>query len=97
VDRHGAGDGPHRSGSHAEIRDGLDGFLNQLRMSRQPEIVVRGEIDDGSSVEMGRRLLPVLEHPERAIETLLSQRVELCTEITKRVVTHQDRVLLQLQ
>ena len=57
-------------------------------MRRQAEIVVRREVDDGPAVEVRRGLLAIVENAQRAIEALLTQRVELSVEEGKRIGAH---------
>ena len=63
--------------------------LAQLGMRRQPEIVVRGEIDDRAMVERGVRLLLAVEHTQTTIETLRLERFQLVREIPQRIGAHQ--------
>ena len=51
--------------------------LAQLRVRRQSEIVVRGQIDDRAVVDRGARLLLAVEHAQPAIESLVAQRLQL--------------------
>ena len=54
-------------------------------MRRQPEVVVRREVDDLPIVERRRRLLLVVEDAEMAVQALLLQRIELGGEVGERI------------
>src|SRR6185503_5713074 len=77
------------SGSHAERARRLERRLAQLRMRRQTEVVVRGEVDDGALVEGGVSFLLTVEHPQAAVQALRLEGVELLREIAKRVGAHR--------
>ncbi len=64
-------------------------FLLQLRVRRQAEIIVRGEIDDLAAVDASPCGLLVVEHAEAAIKALRLEGVELVGEKAKRVVAHK--------
>jgi hypothetical protein len=64
VDVHGAGDGADRARPHAISPDRLDRLLAQCRMRGQTEIVVRGEVDDGTVIDGGTRRLLSVENSE---------------------------------
>ena len=51
VNRHGAGDRAHRAGADAELLERGERFLLEPRMRRQPEVVVRREVDDLAAVD----------------------------------------------
>ena len=92
VHRHRAGDGAHRAGADAELLDRFERLLPQPRVRREPEIVVRREIDDRAMVERGVGLLLVVEHAQVPIEVLLLERVELVAQKGKRVLTHRGSI-----
>ena len=77
VDVHRAGDRAHRSRADAVAVDRLERALAQPRMRRQPEVVVRREVDDLPVVDRRLRLLLVVEDAEMAVEALRFERVEL--------------------
>ena len=56
------------------LLDRFERRLLQLRMRRQPEIVVRRQIDDRLVIEGRVRLGLAVEHAQLAIEALLLQR-----------------------
>ena len=91
VDVHGAGDRAHRAGPDAEPPDRVEGPFAQPRVRRQPEVVVRGEIDDLTMIE--RRLVALLafEDTELAVQALLLERVELAPEIVQRIAARHSR------
>jgi hypothetical protein len=76
VDVHGPGDRPDRAGTGAEAADGVERPLAQLRVRGQPEVVVRGKIDDLPVIERRRVALLALENAELAEQPELSQRVK---------------------
>ena len=84
MERHRARDRPNRARAHAERADGLDGRLLELRMGRQPEIVVRGEIDDLASVEPRPRKLLPFEHAERPVQTVALQLSDRVFQVMER-------------
>ena len=51
VNRHRAGDRAHRAGADAELLDRRERLLLEPRVRRQPEVVVRREIDDLAAVD----------------------------------------------
>ena len=58
VDFHGAGDGAHGARSDAVLARGFERRFAQFGMRREPEVIVRGEVDDSLAVEgADRRLL----------------------------------------
>ena len=65
----------------------------QPRMRRQPEVVVRREIDDRSVVERRVRPLFVFENAKAPVEVLLLQRVELVTQVRKRIAAHAGSIV----
>src|SRR5439155_24027301 len=92
VNRHGARDRAHGSGAGAELLHCLDRPLPQLRMRRQAEVVVRGEVDDLTVVERGLVALLTFEDSEMPVEALLLERIQLRGEMSKRIETHQSSV-----
>ena len=65
--------------------DRLERLCAQPRVRREPEVVVRREVDDRLVVDGGVRLLLVLEDAQLAVEVLFLQRVELLAEVGERV------------
>ena len=85
VDLHRAGDGAHRARSHAEFARRLQRRLAQLGMRGQPQIIVRGQVDDFLAVERADRRLLVVEHAQLEVRALGLEFVELVGEIGERV------------
>jgi hypothetical protein len=77
VDLHGAGDGAHRARSDAVFARGFERRLAQFGMRRQPEVIVRGEVDDLLAVEGADRGLLVVEHAQLEVRALGLEFVEL--------------------
>jgi hypothetical protein len=96
VDGHGARNGPHRARADAEPLDGLERPRAQLRVSGQPEVVVRRKVDDRTVVEGRVSLLRLLEDAQAAKEVLLPQAVDLLPQVGKRVCTHEVSIFLTL-
>src|SRR5271166_5809802 len=46
VNAHGSGDGADGAGAYAELAGSLEGGFDELRMIRQAEVVVAGQVDD---------------------------------------------------
>ena len=80
VNRHRAGDRAHRAGADAELLDRRQRLLFEPRVRRQPEVVVRREIDDVAAVDRRARGLPVVEHAQTAVETLRFEGVQFVGE-----------------
>src|SRR3974390_500047 len=89
--RHGAGDGAPRARAHAELLRGFQRRLAQLGMRRQPQVVVRRQVDDPFAVERTHRRLLVLEHAQLEVGAALLQVVELVGEVSKRVGASSSR------
>src|SRR5690606_917287 len=68
VERHGAGDRAHRAGADTELANGGDGALREARVRREPEVVVRRQINDVAPVEPCGGLLTAFEHAKRPSE-----------------------------
>src|SRR5690606_6712248 len=83
-----AADGPHRARPDAELLDGLDRLRLQPGMRRQPQVVVRRQVDDGLAVEgCGTGLLAVA-HAQLPVQPLVLQRLQFVGEIGERLVAH---------
>src|SRR6516164_2451304 len=54
-------------------------------MRRQPQVIVRRQVDDPLAIKRADRSLLVLEHPQAEVGALLLQVVELVAEIGKRI------------
>src|SRR5208337_4366906 len=76
VDRHGAGDGAHRAGAYAPFLDRFQGARAELGVSGQPQVVVRGKVDDLAAIEPGDGKLLGFEHAQLLVELLLAQLVQ---------------------
>src|SRR4029453_668290 len=88
MDRHRARDGPHGPGSGAELADRRERTVNQMRMRRESQIIVRRKIDDLSAVEGAGCLLAPLKDAQRAVQPLLPQGVEFGIKEGERIGTH---------
>ena len=88
VDRHRAGDRAHRAGADAELLERVERPLPQSRMRRQPEVVVRREVDDLAAVDRRARGLLVVEHAQAAVEPLRLERVQFVAEKCERIGAH---------
>ena len=85
VEVHGPGNRAHRAGSDAEAASGLQRSLAQPWMRRQPEVVVRREIDDRLVVERRPRALLLVEDAQAAIESLLLEAVQIVGQKLQRI------------
>jgi hypothetical protein len=81
VQFHRPGDGADRAGADAVLRDRVERRLFQLRMRREAEVVVRGEIDHRAMVETAVRQRLAVHHAEPAMEALLLESVEFGREV----------------
>ena len=88
VDLHRARDGSHRAGADAERREGIERAVAQSWMRREPEIVVRRQIDDRAVVDRCMRRLLAVEHAQRAEESLIAKGVQLTVEVCERIRAH---------
>jgi hypothetical protein len=70
---HGSRNSAHGARANAVFLHRIERRLDQLRMRRQAEIVVRGKIDDRFVIERRVRFGPAFEHAQFSIETLLLQ------------------------
>ena len=95
VQRHRAGDRPHRAGADAQRADGLERPLPQRRVGGQTEIVVRREVDDRTSVHRRPRGLLAVEHAQRTKETLLAKLVQRGIDERQRPGGHGKRVSIR--
>ena len=68
--------------------DRVDRARLQRRMGGQPEIVVRGEIDDRAAVDDGAGRLLAGQLAQRAVEALRAEGVEFGGEIGERIRAH---------
>ena len=82
---HGAGNGAHGARADSVLARGLEGRLAQLGMSRQAEVIVRGQIDHVLAVEGALRGLLVLEHAQFEMRALGFEFIELIGEVRKRI------------
>ena len=89
VQRHGAGDGPDGARSRAVFPGGLDRRFNQLGVSRQPEVVVRSEIDDLAAIETRFGGARRFQHTQALVRARLPPRVQLRAEIRQRIGQRQ--------
>ena len=62
--------------------------LPQLRVRREPEIVVRRQIDDRSTLDRRVRPLLAIQHTHLPVEVLLVERVQVGGEIVERILAH---------
>ena len=85
VDLHGAGNGAHRARADAVLARRLQRGFAQLGVRRQPEIVVRREIDDLLAVEGAHRRLLVVEHAQLEVGALLLEVIQLVGEERERI------------
>ena len=81
VELHRAGDRPDGAAADAQVTDGGQGRLDQMRMGGQAQVVVGGEADDRPTVHDRVRRLPSVEDPHRAVEGLGAQVVDLVVEV----------------
>ena len=94
------GDRADRARADAESSSGLDDPRDEQRVVRQAEVVVRGEVDDRSVVDVRSRPLSAIEHARRPEEAVASKGVQLTCEkierITRRHVSLEGNVLAEI-
>ena len=77
--------GTHRARPYAVLASRLQRGLAQLGMSSQPQIIVRGQVDDFLAVERADGGLLVIEHAQLEVRAFGLEFVELVGEIRERV------------
>ena len=82
---HRAGDRPDRAGADAELADGRERRVAQARVVGQPEVVVRGQRDHLAAVDDGDRALGRAHHPQRPVEVLRLEVVDLGRDEGERI------------
>ena len=70
VQRHRPGNRAHRARSHAVLLRRLQRRFAQLGMRRQPQVIVRRQVDHLLAVERALRRLLILEHPQTEVRAL---------------------------
>src|SRR5262245_3987456 len=88
VDSHRAGDRAYRSRADAERLQCFEGARSKAGMRRQPQIVVRREIDDLPMINGCAGRLLTVEYAQAAIKPLTPQIVECPVEVGEWVGTH---------
>ncbi len=76
VHGHGSRDGANRARADAVLLHGVEGRLDELRMRREAEIVVRRQVDHRLVVEGGVGLRLAVEDTQLPIQALLLQRLQ---------------------
>ena len=87
VDLHRAGNGAHRSGSHAPAARGFERGTTQSTVCGEAEVIVRAEVDDLLAVETGHRLLFAFEHAQAEVKPFGFQLFELLMQIGERLAS----------
>ena len=85
VERHRAGDRPHRAGARTVALDRLDRRRLEAGMGVEAQVVVARQGDHLAAVDDASALLLALHHPQAAIEALRPQVVERGVEEGERV------------
>ena len=85
VDGHGAGDRPHCARARAVLLRGCYRRFDELGMIREPEIVVRREIDHFAAVEHRYGFAGRLQFAETLIRPRLLPAFELLGKISERI------------
>jgi hypothetical protein len=64
--------------------------LAKPRVRGEPEVVVRGEVDDRLVIDRGLRLLFVVEDAQPPVQSLFLQRSEFGPEVRERIGAHRN-------
>ena len=85
VDLHRARDGAHGARSNAVLYAWLKRRFAQFGMRREPEVIVRGKVDDSLAVEGTDRRLLVIKDAQLEMRALGLEFVELIGQERKRI------------
>src|SRR5579872_350788 len=85
MQRHSAGDGAHGARPCAILTRGFYRRFNELGMRGQPEIVVRGQIDDLSAIEARFGGAGRFENTQTLVCARLPPGLELGAEVRERI------------
>ena len=74
-------DGAHRARTHAIFLGRRNGRFAQLGMRRQPQVIVRRQVDDVLAVNRTLRRLLILKHTQIEVRAFLLEFVHLVGKV----------------